>query len=188
MISIIKDSTDGLIELFLVDRIGEKRKHKVGNNYTGITAKADACVLGRLCKLLNKKLPNMEENEVIVGQTESGVAISCALAIERGSYFNYSTLRDYENTGSEKITLGDDRIGRAHKFYGITQGDNIILLEDEVTSGDSILNMYKEFMKQSINIKAIACFVENVDLKAREKIRDKTGFDLISLAKIHVED
>lgn len=182
-IVILQDDTKGRVVLWPVVRLGEKRKYKIGNNYVGILGKANAKTTLDLCKLLNNLIPSPSKKEVVVGMIESGVIMCSFLALSRNTRFTYSTKREYK-TDNEPITIVEERVNnREHKFYDLDVDDEVILIEDEITSGDGVIDAYRTFTDMGIKVKTICCVAENISDNAREKIQQETGISLISLIK-----
>lgn len=73
-------------------------------------------------------------------------------------------------------------VGKYVYIYGPKKGDKVILVDDEIYSGDSMVEAIKELRKRRIIIKDIVCLIEAVKLGARNKIRE-FGFDLKSYLK-----
>jgi len=67
-------------------------------------------------------------------------------------------------------------------IYGLKRGNRVVLVDDEIYSGDSMVEAIKELQKGGIIIKDIVCLIEAVKLGARNKIRE-FGFDLKSYLK-----
>ena len=144
-IRVTEDTTNGLIKLEAVKRYGQDRNTKVKNNFVGQLSKADSSTLLQLARLLNEQLPPKTYNEVVVGLMTSGVIMCGYLALIRKSFFNYSIYSkfgDYEDEFSFSEGHRDDK---KHYLYGIKPGDEIIIIEDEVTSGNGIIELVNAF-------------------------------------------
>ena len=185
-VEITEDDSNGQIKLSIVTRHGENRKTKLKNNFVGLLDNADSRLLLELCHLLNKKLPNNINDELVVGMYKSGIIMAGYLALERRSSFTWSTpdkLGDYEDA----IYYNENhRNTEAHYFYGLKSGDRVILVEDEITSGKGMVGLTKVLREQGIEVRAICSILETVNFGGRDLIETETGLSLISLARVEL--
>lgn len=185
-IEIIKDETNGLVSSEAISRHGQDRKTKIKNNFTGNISKSDSKVLLEIVNLLNNKLPEKKENETVVGLITSGIIMSGYLAFSRGSKFNYSVYHEYGDVSKVFTFIEGHRDDQRHFLYGIKPGDDVIVVEDEVTSGKGVIGLTKALTEFGVNVIAIACVIETLNFDARKEIKENTGIDLISLVQIRL--
>ncbi|MFC1790069.1 phosphoribosyltransferase [Patescibacteria group bacterium] len=185
-LKIITDKTNGLITMDLVERVGENRKYKIKNNFTGILAKSDVKKFEKICKLLNKELPAPVKDEVVVGMVESGVVMACMLAKVRNTRFTYSTKREYRSD-TTPIKILEKRVNnRVHHFYDLNPKDKVIIIEDEVSKGDGLCLAWETFRTHGIEVLALCSIIETLNYHARENIKKRTGLNLVSLVEIEL--
>lgn len=182
-VEIVEDDTNGLVKLDIVERIGDKRKTKLSNNFIGLLEPADIRVMQELSRLLAEKIGAVDET-VVVGMHKSGIVAAAHLGNARMSTFSWTTPDTIDSAGIEY--LEDHRPDKAHYLYGISPSDRVILVEDEVTSGKGISGLALALKAQNIGVVAIASYIETVNFGGRELIRDQTGLDLVSLVKVRL--
>ena len=68
-------------------------------------------------------------------------------------------------------------------IYGLKKGEKVIIIDDEVSTGETMRNTIKELRKKGIVVKDAACLFEFVKMNGREKIK-KLGLDLKSYFKV----
>jgi adenine phosphoribosyltransferase len=185
-IEIINDPTNGLVKLSLSERFESDRKTKISNNFISQLQALDPTVLKDVIKRLNAKLPSPVKDEKILGLVSSGVPLSTALALERGSRFNFSTSGKF--SGYEKVFSFSEghRDDKKHYFYGVEATDSVIIIEDEVTSGNGLISLIKALQKYGVTIIAVCTVIETLTFGAREKIKEETGVDIVSLITVKV--
>ena len=185
-VRILSDKTEGLIHLKILKRHGQDRDTKIKNNFVGQLSKTNSQTLVKITELLSSQLPPKTDKEVVVGLMTSGVIMCGYLAMIRESFFNYSVYSkfgDYENAFN---FTEEHRGGKRHFLYGVRPGDEIIIVEDEVTSGNGISALIKALREFGCGVKAVACVLETINFNARENIQKQTGMELISLTEIEL--
>lgn len=183
---IIEDETKGIVNLGLIERFESDRKTKISNNFVSQVETLDANVLRKVISILNDKLPPHQKDEKILGLAISGIPMATALALHRGSKFNFSSsgkFGDYKKAFSYSESHREDKL---HYFYGIERGDKVIIAEDEVSSGFGLLHLIKALQAYEINILAVCTVVEVVNFNAREMIKEHCGIDITSLIKVEL--
>lgn len=183
--TIVKDETDGLVKVETLQRHGQERKTKLKNNFGGLLASADSSLLLQLATKLAAKLPPKTGNETVVGMYKSGIIMCGFLALARESKFNWSTpdmLGDYESA----FSFSEDRRDKVHYLYGIKSGDTVVIIEDEVTSGNGVVALIKALKEFGVNVVGVCCVIETVTFGGRKNIADNTGLDLVSLVQVDV--
>jgi adenine phosphoribosyltransferase len=182
-VRIVEDGAEGQMQLSALSRHGDTRKTKIKNNFTGLLQAADSRLLADLCSRVNTKLPAVSGDEIVVGMYKSGIIAAGYLAMQRGVRFNWTTpdkLGDFDKA----ICYTEDHRDKSHYLYGVKPSDNVVLVEDEVTSGKGIAGMAAELQKHGVHVIAICSLLETLNFKGREYIKAQTGLDLVSLTKI----
>ncbi len=143
-------------------------------------------MLRKILEKLNEKLPGVKANEVVVGLMSSGTVLSAYLALIRGTRYNYSVYDKFGNYEEAFSFSEGHRNDSKHYLYGIMPGDNIIIIEDEVWSGNGMLQLVTALRAYGANVCAAATVIEVVSFGARELLKKETGLELISLVSIEV--
>lgn len=187
-IRIVTDETNGLVDLSLTGRLGQDRKTKIVNNFVGLLSSADPQNFEKICMLLNEKLPPKTDDEIIIGIPSSGVPMAVMLAHVRGVRFNWAHHKKYTNyTDAVHFYEGHRENTKIRIFYGLKPGDTVLLIDDEVTSGQGFCQTFEELRKRNITVASMCCVVEQMTFGARQIIKKKTGMDLVSLVQVELE-
>jgi len=185
-LSIIEDGSHGLLKLSTIARHGGNRKTKIVNNFIGVLEAADSTTVLQLCQELNKRLPAVTNDEVVVGMYKSGIIMAGYLALARGTRFTWSTPDEYGDTSQVIKYAEDHHVAATHHFYGLKPGDKVVLVEDEVTSGKGLVGLVELLRSKDIEVITICSMLETVNFGGRELIKNSTGIELISLAKLEL--
>lgn len=178
------DLTDGLVTLSLVERLGDQRKTKVKNNFTGLLEPADSAVVTKLANILAGQIGDVNET-VVVGMYKSGIVTAAYLGLARRTRFAWTT----PDSLDEACLVFNEphRANSQHFLYGLSIDDRVILVEDEITSGHGIVGLTKVLNEVGIRVVAITSFIETLNFGGRAYIKQETGLDLISLTKIRLD-
>lgn len=184
---IVEDKTEGLLKLMIADRKGDSRNYYVRNNLDGRFVKGDIHAIHKVVTLLNKNLPPPSLEETILGFAEGSLVLASMLALIRKTTFVCSTKTQKSNITNEIKFLEEHRSAlAAHYIYALEKRDKVILFEDEISTGKTIINAYQTLKKMGIDIIAIITVTEVLNFSGREIIKRDTGLDLLSLCKIRL--
>ena len=183
-IEIVTDETSGLVELDLISRHGQDRATKVRTNFIGHLKKSDPKILMQILEILSKKLPAVKSDEIIVAGEGSAVPVAFALAQIRGVNYNYGMPKRFGNLDSI-FSLKENHRGKSERYlYGVKPNDSVIIVEDEVTSGNGVITLHNALKNYGVKVLAIASIIENLNFHTRSKIKTETNLDLVSLVQI----
>jgi len=170
------------IKVKRVKRIGAvgARPIRIIHSLDGIFGPLDTQKVLKVIRYLSKKI-DWKNVDYIVGFDSGGIIPSL--------FFSYVSKKPLLITYKLKLDLPNrikffepHAVGKDIYIYGPKRGDKVILVDDEIYSGDSMVEAIKELQKRGIIIKDIVCLIEAVKLGARNKIR-KFGFNLKSYLK-----
>ncbi|MCL4416845.1 MAG: phosphoribosyltransferase domain-containing protein [Actinobacteria bacterium] len=183
-----KDKSKGLLKIALSPRVGDKRSYYIRTNLDGRFFLGDPKIINEICQEIHFLLPKKTDKEIILGLAEGSLIIGFALARIRFSSFSCST-KTQRSDFKKSITFEEGHRNNmpSHYLYSLKRNDEVIILEDEISTGNTMINVCRELNKNKIKVKAIVSIVEILNFKGREKIKEKTGLDLISLTSIVLE-
>jgi len=69
-------------------------------------------------------------------------------------------------------------------LHGVSKGDRVVLIEDLIDSGGTLIAMIKLLEKAEINICDIIVVAEKINYNGRERVKKETGYDIKSLIKV----
>lgn len=182
---IVEDNSGKLLKIKLAKREDGARSYYIINNLDGRFVKSNSRTLHRIISNLNKMLPVSKPNEIIFGFTEGSILLTAALASSRKSNFVCSTRSRRLDIENEIVFIEEHRDKTpTHFIYALEKGNQVILIEDEISTGKTVLNAYKVFKKYGIKIIAVTTLVEILNFQPRQVIKKVTGLDLFSVCKI----
>lgn len=183
--TVIKDQTSGLLKVILAPRQGDHRSYYLRNNLDGRFSKGEPSAAAKVVDGIVQQLPPVDEREVILGFAEGSTLLAWLLAQARGSLFVSST-KSQRSDYLQKVEFTEDHrsVGTIHYVYPLEKRDRVIMLEDEISTAKTILNAYKALADFGVQVIGIAAVVEIMNFGAREKIKQETDLDLISVYQI----
>jgi len=179
------DDSNGLLQIKLAPRVGDKRSYYIRANLDGRFVHGIPDITNRICVYISRLLPKKVNNEVIIGFAEGSIILAYNLAKIRGSNFVCSTKTqrsDFETV----IEFSEEHRSfiPSHYLYSLQKNDIIIIIEDEISTGKTVINAYKQLTKFGFKVKAIASIIEITNFKGRNKIKKATSIDLVALTSI----
>ncbi len=170
--TINRDNSHGLLQITLTPRIGDKRSYYIRANLDGRFTSGFPNITDEICKNVNSILPPKTEREVIVGFAEGSLILAYVLAKIRGSNFACSTKTQRSDLKSV-IEFAEEHRSfiPSHYLYSLRKKDEVIIFEDEISTGKTVINAYKQLKKYGFSVKAIASVIEITNFDGRRKIR-----------------
>jgi adenine/guanine phosphoribosyltransferase-like PRPP-binding protein len=183
--TIVKDQTSGLLKVILAPRQGDHRSYYLRNNLDGRFSKGEPSAAVQVIDAIAKQLPPVDEREVILGFAEGSTLLAWLLAQARGSLFVSST-KSQRSDYLQKVEFTEDHraVGTIHYVYPLEKRDQVIMLEDEISTANTIMNAYRALIDFGVQVVGIAAVVEIMNFGAREKIKNETDLELISVCQI----
>lgn len=183
--TINRDDSHGLLQIKLAQRVGDNRSYYIRANLDGRFAHGAPVITGKICSSISALLPKKTKNEVIVGFAEGSLILAYDLARIRNSRFACST-KTQRSGFKTVIEFAEEHRSQipSHYLYSLQKNDEIIIIEDEISTGKTIINAYNQLMNFGFKMAAIASVIEITNFKGREKIKEATGINLTSLTSI----
>lgn len=187
--SIIRDETNGLLRLSLAKREGDGRSYYLRNNLDERFELGKPSNALNAVKVLNDKLVTAKPHETVMGFAEGSTLLAWLLAFLRGSNFVTSTKSQKSDYLTPIVFEEEHRsVDSRHYVYPIQPGSQVLMIEDEVSTGRTIVNAYKRLYDFGVDVIGIAAIVEIANFAGREKIRRETGLDVVSIVEIELHE
>jgi len=170
------------IKVKKVKRIGitNARPIRIVHSLDGMLNPLDTQKLLKVIKYLIKKV-DWKGIDFIIGFDSGGIIPSL--------FFSHLTKKPLLIAYKLKLDLPNrikffepHAVGKDIYIYGLKKGNKVILVDDEIYSGDGIAETIKELQKRGVIVKDVVCLAESKRFNAREKI-EKLGFNLKSYLK-----
>ncbi|MEM3832540.1 MAG: phosphoribosyltransferase family protein [Thermoprotei archaeon] len=103
------------------------------------------------------------------------------LAIIRKRFFSSKNLLD-----KVKYSSGYER--GTYYIYGVNEGDKVLIIDDTVSTGGTLLAIIETLLKHNVKIMDIACIMEKVMYNGKEIIEKRFKIPIKTLIKIRKEN
>ncbi|HIQ32953.1 MAG TPA: purine phosphoribosyltransferase family protein [Methanothermococcus okinawensis] len=132
------------------------------------------------------KISNIEDVDKIVTAEAMGIPLVTTLSLytdipyvimRKRSYNLEGEIPVYQETGYSKGNL---------YLNGIERGDKVLIVDDVISTGGTMVAMIKALERAGAEIKDIVCVIERG--RGREEVKKKTGYDVKTLVKVDVVD
>ena len=182
-----RDDSGGSVALTLASRENDGRSYYLRNDLDGRFTPADPQRLARVSTKLAELLPPKTDNEIALGFAEGGLILAASLAGARGSRFACSTKTQRNSTGPViEFVEGHRNDKPAHFVYALQPGAEVVIVEDEISTGDTVLSAYASLTAADITVTGIASVAEILNFGGRERIFEGTGLPLSSLITLEL--
>ncbi|MCF7798522.1 phosphoribosyltransferase [Candidatus Woesearchaeota archaeon] len=146
------------VHLYMLERRnGDTKKFKIIHPFDGRVDPLQPQFLQDVGRQLATKL-NTTKIDYIVGFAEGGLlpAYGVSQATNIPMIGSYRVRLKHEN----EITFIEPHSERAnHYIYGLKKNDNIIIVEDEITTGSTLVNAITEFERLGVNVIDIGTYI-----------------------------
>lgn len=134
------------------------------------------------------KLTDFSKANKILGEEDRGGFIAALVAYHHKMSFG---MTKWDPVGMEGEQSVDFRCAYAEGvmyIHGIEKGDRVILVEDMVDSGGTIVAMIKLLEKMDVELVDIIVIAEKEDFQGIARIKKETGRDVKCLLKFSVKE
>ncbi len=73
-------------------------------------------------------------------------------------------------------------------IYGVSKGERVLLIDDTISTGGTIIALTRELANRGIEVSAIAAIASKEDYKGRELIEKLTALRVQSIVKVYIKD
>ena len=129
---------------------------------------------------------NLELIDKIVGIESMGIPLATALSIKTGIPFVVVRKRSYGLEGECQVHQQTGYSENELYIYGIYENDNILLIDDVVSTGGTLLSVIKAFDRIGANLVNIILPIEKD--QGREIVEKETGYTIDTLVRIKMVD
>jgi adenine phosphoribosyltransferase len=129
------------------------------------------------------KLINFSKVNKIVCEEDRGGYIGSILAYKHKKSLAMVKWNPLGLEGQNGINFRNAYAEGKMYLYGVKKGDKVVLVEDLVDSGNTIISMIELLREKNIDIIDVVCIAEKVDLGGAKKIEESTGIKIKSILK-----
>ena len=132
-----------------------------------------------------KKIADLNVDKIVCMEA-MGIHIATALSLETNIPFVVIRKRCYE-LQDEVAVHQVTRYSECELFInGIREGDKILIVDDVISTGGTMIAVLKALVSSEVNIVDIVAVIEKGDGKSR--VKKETGYDIKTLVKVDVEN
>lgn len=158
-----------------------------GHNYlinpiTDHTPETPAALLKEIVRELSR-LTNFSKANKVVGEEDRGGYIAALIALENNKSLAMVKWNPIGLKGQIAVNFRNAYTEGKMYLYGIKKGDRVILVEDLIDTGGTIIGMIKLLKKSGIKIIDVIAIAAKDEYKGIERIREETGIEVKHLLK-----
>lgn len=173
-------------KIYFVERDNlDLRKFKVMHPLDGRGFPLDISFLKKCSKKLLKKMGKIDF-DYVVGFAEGGIPAALGFSIVSNKPFVGSYRVKLKEKG--EIKFQEPHSSRSqHYIYGLKEGDRVVIIEDEITTGRTIINAINSFKENGLNVQAVGSFVLNGLGSNEKEVLNKMEVPLFHLVDLENE-
>lgn len=130
------------------------------------------------------KLTNFKNVNKIVGEEDRGGYIAALMAYKHKKALAMTKWNSHELKYGHVVNFRNAYTGGKMYLCGVSKGDRVLLVEDLVDSGGTLVAMIKLLEMAGAIICDIVVVAEKIDYNGRERVRKETGYNIKSLIKV----
>jgi len=130
-------------------------------------------VMAWIANMIDEVTP-VDIDKVVVPES-FGIPIATLVAERKGRPLAIVRKRDLGKDPEGKVKYASGYEAGSYYIYGVNPGDRIILVDDAISTGGTIDSLIDYFMKQNVDVAAVACSMSKDMYGGRKLIFDKYG-------------
>lgn len=134
------------------------------------------------------KLSNYKEATKLLGEEDRGGFICTLMAYKHKKSFGMAKWNPIDLIGQHEVDFRNAYTEGKMYLYGIQKGDKVIIIEDMVDSGGTIIALIKLLEEIGVEILDIVVVAVKTDYNGIENIRKETGYNVKYLVEFSTHD
>ncbi len=132
------------------------------------------------------ELGNFKQASKIIGEEDKGGILVASTSLATGLPFGMA--RWYPSGLEGQVVVDFDMEYTSGKLFlnGINKGDQVIIVDDMISTGGTMLALIKAVQSARAKIVDIVCVAEKVEYGGVDKVAKETGYKVKSLLKVSV--
>ncbi len=122
----------------------------------------------------------------IAGEEDKGAILVASTALETGLPFGMARWYPSGLEGQVGVDFEMEYASGSLFLNGIEKGDKVIIVDDMVSTGGTMLAMIESVEKAEATIVDIVCVAEKVEYRGVDRIKVETGYPVKTLLKVSV--
>ncbi|MDK2790368.1 MAG: adenine phosphoribosyltransferase [Methanothermococcus sp.] len=131
------------------------------------------------------KMADMDIDKIVTAEA-MGIPIATTISLFTDIPYVIMRKREYKLEG--EIPVHQETGYSKGELYlnGIQKGDRVLILDDVISTGGTLIAIIKALEKAGAEIKDIVCIIDRGE--GKKEVEEKTGYKIKTLVKIDVED
>lgn len=122
----------------------------------------------------------------IAGEEDKGAILVAATALQTGLPFGMTRWYPAGLDGQIGVNFEMEYASGQLFLNGIEKGDQVIIVDDMISTGGTMLALIEAVEKANATIVDIICVAEKVEYQGVKRIKEKTGYPVKTLVKVSV--
>ncbi len=122
----------------------------------------------------------------IVGEEDKGGILVAATSLLSGLPFGLARWYPSGLQGQIEMPFDCEYTGGNLYLNGVEQGDRVVIIDDVISTGGTMVALIKTIQKANAQILDIVCVAEKVEYGGVARVREETGYTVKSILKISV--
>jgi adenine phosphoribosyltransferase len=122
----------------------------------------------------------------IAGEEDKGAILVASTALETGLPFGMARWYPSGLEGQVGVDFKMEYASGQLFLNGIEQGDQVIIVDDMISTGGTMLALIEAVLKTDATIVDIICVAEKIEYRGVDRIRDETGYQAKTLLQVSV--
>ena len=122
----------------------------------------------------------------IAGEEDKGAILVASTSLETGLPFGMARWYPSGLEGQVGVDFEMEYASGSLFLNGIEKGDKVIIVDDMISTGGTMLAMIESVEKAEATIVDIICVAEKVEYRGVDRIREETGYTVKTLLKVSV--
>jgi adenine phosphoribosyltransferase len=126
----------------------------------------------------------------IVTEEDKGAPLATAISLLTGKPLAMARWYPYslDELNDTVVNINSEYFEGKMYLNGINKNDKVIIIDDTLSTGGAIISLVESLNKSGAIIEKIICAVEKVQNNGKEKVKNTTGLDVITIMKISVDE
>lgn len=129
---------------------------------------------------------NFHKATKIAGEEDKGAILVASTSLETGLPFGMARWYPAGLDGQVGVDFEMEYASGQLYLNGVEEGDQVILVDDMISSGGTMLALIKAVTQAGGSIVDIICVAEKIDYQGVERVKQETGYPVKTLVRISV--
>jgi phosphoribosyl-AMP cyclohydrolase len=137
-----------------------------------------------IAKMIHQQTP--DDIDKVVTAESLGLPIAQLVASLKGKPLAVVRKRNFYHASSllAKIPYASGFEHGTYWVYGVSKGDNVLIIDDAISTGGTLAPLVSELQKKGVTIRDVFCVLEKPEYQGVRNVRKATGFNVKTLFRV----